>query len=288
VPAPRSSALHAGQPPAALAVNGKELDETGLYYYGARYYNPRAGVWMSPDPVLSSYMGGAINGGVLNPINLGLYSYAWNNPVILRDPNGAWPSLSDVGNFAAGVADRGLGLAIGVMQATVPGGFAVDMIPHAWEGETREFLEGKALGQAAVGAIETVGGALVAAAGTGGEVVTVGVATPIAVPVAVAGAAVAANGVGNVLMAKKTLDKAKGAPSRGGGKNAAHANADRRAAAAERYESQRNALDELKRTPNKTPELKQQIEKMQKAVDKAKRDMDFTGENHSQRAKGSR
>ena len=33
--------------------NGKELDETGLYYYGARYYNPRAGVWMSPDPVLS-------------------------------------------------------------------------------------------------------------------------------------------------------------------------------------------------------------------------------------------
>ncbi|WP_317126985.1 RHS repeat-associated core domain-containing protein [Apibacter raozihei] len=26
--------------------NGKELDEeTGLYYYGARYYNPRESVW---------------------------------------------------------------------------------------------------------------------------------------------------------------------------------------------------------------------------------------------------
>ncbi|WP_303850135.1 RHS repeat-associated core domain-containing protein, partial [Apibacter mensalis] len=35
--------------------NGKELDEeTGLYYYGARYYNPRESVWLSADP-LSGY-----------------------------------------------------------------------------------------------------------------------------------------------------------------------------------------------------------------------------------------
>ncbi|WP_369682220.1 RHS repeat-associated core domain-containing protein, partial [Apibacter mensalis] len=28
--------------------NGKELDEeTGLYYYGARYYNPRESVFLS-------------------------------------------------------------------------------------------------------------------------------------------------------------------------------------------------------------------------------------------------
>ncbi|NIV10723.1 MAG: hypothetical protein GWN62_05360, partial [Aliifodinibius sp.] len=31
----------------------KELDEeTGLYYYGARYYDPRTSVWQSADPIL--------------------------------------------------------------------------------------------------------------------------------------------------------------------------------------------------------------------------------------------
>ncbi|KYG09587.1 hypothetical protein BE21_17060 [Sorangium cellulosum] len=69
--------------------NGKELDlSTGLYYYGARSYEPRLGVWLSPDPVLAEYMAGRINGGVYRPINLGLYTYASNNPVVLVDPTG--------------------------------------------------------------------------------------------------------------------------------------------------------------------------------------------------------
>jgi RHS repeat-associated protein len=63
--------------------NAKELDETGLYYYGARYYNPRNGVWMSPDPILAQYVRGEVNGGVFRPTNLGLFGYAWNNPVRL-------------------------------------------------------------------------------------------------------------------------------------------------------------------------------------------------------------
>jgi len=100
-------------------------------------------------------MAGGINQGAYHPLNLGLYSYAWNNPIILRDQNGAWPSLSDVGDFALGVRDRAVGLAIGVGQAVVPGAFLLDLSPHVWEGETREFLEGKALGQSVVGAVET-------------------------------------------------------------------------------------------------------------------------------------
>ena len=32
--------------------NSKELDEeTGLYYYGARYLNPTSGMWLSVDPL---------------------------------------------------------------------------------------------------------------------------------------------------------------------------------------------------------------------------------------------
>ena len=32
--------------------NAKELDEeTGMYYYGARYYEPRLSLWMSVNPI---------------------------------------------------------------------------------------------------------------------------------------------------------------------------------------------------------------------------------------------
>jgi len=38
--------------------NAKELDEeTGLYYYGARYYNPRVSLWLSADPLAEKYPG---------------------------------------------------------------------------------------------------------------------------------------------------------------------------------------------------------------------------------------
>lgn len=68
---------------------GKELDEeTGLYYYGARYYDPRTSVWQSPDPILDQYMNGKTNKGVFNPKNIGLFAYTHNNPVNYNDPDG--------------------------------------------------------------------------------------------------------------------------------------------------------------------------------------------------------
>jgi len=67
----------------------KELDEeTGLYYYGARYYDPRTSVWESPDPALPAYLSGKLNGGVFNPANLSMYTYAMDNPVKFTDPTG--------------------------------------------------------------------------------------------------------------------------------------------------------------------------------------------------------
>lgn len=71
---------------------GKELDiHTGLYDYGARSYDARMGVWLSPDPILVRYMRGEVNGGVGTPRNLGLYTYAWNNPSTLFDETGLAP-----------------------------------------------------------------------------------------------------------------------------------------------------------------------------------------------------
>ncbi|MGK3963948.1 RHS repeat-associated core domain-containing protein [Sorangium sp. So ce118] len=73
----------------AYVFTGKELDQaTGLYYFGARYYDPRMSAWLSPDPILDEYMQGGPGAGVFNPGNLGLYSYTLNNPVNLVDPDG--------------------------------------------------------------------------------------------------------------------------------------------------------------------------------------------------------
>ena len=70
---------------------GKELDtETGLYYFGARYYDPHLSMWNSPDPALPDHMFGASHGGE-GPIrarDLASYTYAWNAPTTLRDPDG--------------------------------------------------------------------------------------------------------------------------------------------------------------------------------------------------------
>ena len=57
--------------------NAKEFDEeTGLYYYGARYYDPRLSLWMSTDPSKEKYP------------NISAYVYCHNNPIILFDIDG--------------------------------------------------------------------------------------------------------------------------------------------------------------------------------------------------------
>jgi len=70
----------------------KEMDnETGLYYYGARYYDAKICKWISTDPILEQYLSGKPNGGVYNGINLNLYNYCENNPINLIDPDGKRP-----------------------------------------------------------------------------------------------------------------------------------------------------------------------------------------------------
>ena len=57
--------------------NGKEFDqETGLYYYGARYMNPRTSLWYGVDPLTEKYP------------SVGGYVYCMENPTKLIDPNG--------------------------------------------------------------------------------------------------------------------------------------------------------------------------------------------------------
>jgi len=93
---------------------GKELDSvTGLYYYGARYYDPQASVWMSTDPALpnfiNSYSGG---GGVFNSLNLGIYSYGQQNPVRYTDPSGREGIDTTFDSFSRGASGGAIEIAL--------------------------------------------------------------------------------------------------------------------------------------------------------------------------------
>ena len=60
--------------------NGKQFDdETGLYYYGARYLNPMASIWYGVDPLVEKF---ASTSG---------YVYTLDNPVKMVDQDGKFP-----------------------------------------------------------------------------------------------------------------------------------------------------------------------------------------------------
>lgn len=58
---------------------GQRYDETGLYYYGVRYYDPVIGRFISPDTIIPY---------PANPQSFNRYSYCLNNPLKYIDPSG--------------------------------------------------------------------------------------------------------------------------------------------------------------------------------------------------------
>ena len=125
---------HSNTQRAPYLFTGKELDEdTGLYYYGARHYDPRTSLWQSADPVLAKYLPSAGEeagptddikislpslannygsprhalpgiGGVFTGKNLSLYAYTQQNPVRYRDPDGRFFKEPAATGLAADVA----------------------------------------------------------------------------------------------------------------------------------------------------------------------------------------
>ncbi len=109
----------------------RENDNTGLYYYRARYYSPYLKRFVSEDPI--GLMGGDVN----------YYVYVWNSPLRWLDPwgwigidktpqNAYWP-----GPWGGGTGTYGYGMAIGIefpsqIENTFPGGTGFIIFPNGW------------------------------------------------------------------------------------------------------------------------------------------------------------
>ncbi len=165
-----NAGMPGGQP---RRFTGKERDrETGLDYFGARYYTQRVGRFTTIDPHLDH------RAALLDPQRWNRYAYGRNNPLRYVDPDGR-----DAIDYVGGVINA----------------FGSNLVLGAGRGEpyNSDYAFGQTIGDVAslgAGLYETVVGGTLAA---GGGVLAVTVAgAPVGAPATAVGAGVAAHGVG--------------------------------------------------------------------------------------------
>ncbi len=86
-------------------------EDTGLYYYGARYYDPQLGSFIQPDDAIPD---------IFKPQGYNRYSYALDNPFKFVDRNGHAPQLTTItydpgtGRAQLGYVDQHFGQDYGI------------------------------------------------------------------------------------------------------------------------------------------------------------------------------
>ncbi len=86
-----------------IRYSGKEMDASGLYYYGARYYAPWLQRWVSADPARD------VDG-------LNLYAFVGNNPLRYLDDGGTNKSKWEIMNYSDFVSELGIESATALKQ----------------------------------------------------------------------------------------------------------------------------------------------------------------------------
>jgi RHS repeat-associated protein len=175
---------------------GKERDaETGLDYFGYRYFSSAQGRWTSPDEPFAGQH-------PEDPQTWNMYGYGRNNPLRFVDPDGKdiWDTLKGAAN--AVISDFSLGT-------------------NRNTGGNSDFKTGQAIGDA----VATVGGALETALGSSGEALGVvldatGVGAVLGVPLNVAAAGVIAHGATTAVISGVNLTVDATAPNPYGTKGA--------------------------------------------------------------------
>ena len=110
---------------------GKEVDSTGLQYFGARYYDPnKIFKWTQPDDLLPD---------VYDPQQLNRYSFERNNPYKYEDEDGTTPvCIEEVSCTAVGIYLATPIIATGVVYSI---NLVGDRIPDKYKEQIRQGLE---------------------------------------------------------------------------------------------------------------------------------------------------
>jgi len=88
-------------------------EESGLYYYNARYYDPELGRFIQADTLIPD---------ISNPQSYNRYSYCVNDPLTYNDTSGHYEELGDVKVLASGYVAEGSGVVQQFAGQTVVGG----------------------------------------------------------------------------------------------------------------------------------------------------------------------
>ena len=106
-----------GETKESYRFTGKEFDKlTGLYYYGARYYDPTIGRFISEDPVKDGW---------------NWYAYTANNPLRYVDPNGLLKKdkvFAGGIQFIGGIGQGGLAASSGPLGMLLIGGHSASNV----------------------------------------------------------------------------------------------------------------------------------------------------------------
>ena len=148
----------------AQQFTGYELDDTGLNYAGARYYNAEVGRFTSQDPVfIGMGMDPRTEAVLRDPQLANSYSYARNNPLVLTDDSGEFAQVA-IGAGAGIVGQYGFD----VYNNIGTNGFSADAFyknlssaetygVRAIQGASIAFTGGAAAGLSTLGQIGVVG-----------------------------------------------------------------------------------------------------------------------------------
>ena len=147
----RSIAGNGGSAPNPFGFAGGYLDaNTGLYKFGARYYDPETANWTQQDP---------IGGNLANPQTLNPYAYVQSDPANKADPTGR--VSQSCGLAAIGIALDGVAVAASATGVGAPlaGGalFGASLLVGAAQLPSDPFTTSVVAGDTALGAIGLAG-----------------------------------------------------------------------------------------------------------------------------------